>query len=125
MKVRLFHDSIRFRLSRDEVETLSRQGRLENVTRFAPARSLVCTLATAADVSTLKARFEDSCITVLIPAASARRLLATDQLSISHEQPSGPQSSLKILIEKDFECLDAEKNEPGVKFFPNPRNATV
>jgi hypothetical protein len=121
MKVRFFHDSIRFRLSRDEVITLARQGQLENVTRFSPTRTLVCALSATVDVQTAKARFDESRIVVLVPAAAADRLRGENELSISHEQLTGPDSRLKILIEKDFECLDSEKNEAGVSFFPNPK----
>jgi hypothetical protein len=44
---------------------------------------------------------------------------SSDQVGIEGEQPVDDQTSLRILIEKDFACIDATDEQNAVTF-PHP-----
>lgn len=119
MKLRIRGNSLRFRLRRGEVRELAVEGRVEERTDFGPAAALVYTLL-ADDACRVAASFQDGRLTVRIPRAVAVAWADGDQVGIEASQPAGSEV-LRILIEKDFECIDAPPGESQDDAFPNPR----
>ena len=122
MKLRVRGNSLRFRLGRGEVRRLAEDGLVEERTEFAPgAPALVYALRTSEGPG-VSATFEGGRIIVSVPRTMARQWAAGDQVGLEGSQPVGA-GSLRILIEKDFECMDAAPGESQADAFPTPRGA--
>jgi hypothetical protein len=124
MKLRLFGDSLRLRLTPENVEQLIQTGTVRESTCFASGAELVYCLCVSAEVKEIGAMFDPGGICVRMPGALAARWAKTPEVGISEVQKFGGGRSLKILIEKDFQCLDTTKDEPGIALYPNPRAST-
>jgi hypothetical protein len=112
MKLRLHAGSLRLRLSQSEVAQLNDTGKVEEAIVFAPGKQFHYTIETGA--SQIGATLDDTHIVVTLPTAIAKQWIENDQTGI--EASTG---TLKLLIEKDFQCLHREP-EPGEDSFPNP-----
>jgi hypothetical protein len=112
MKLRLHAGSLRLRLSQSEVARLDETGRVEDSVEFAPGSELLYALETGGAV--VAAAFDGGNIRVAVPTSMAKRWAGSNETSIE-----GSTGTLKILIEKDFQCLHREP-EPGEDSFPNP-----
>ncbi|KIG12893.1 hypothetical protein DB30_00914 [Enhygromyxa salina] len=113
MKLRIRGDSLRLRLTRGEVQQLRATGRVSATTDFG-ARTLEYALATA-EVDAAQARFEGDCIEVTLPRTTANAWADTEQVGIEAEQ-----GALRLLIEKDFQCLAPRAGEEDSDTFPHP-----
>src|SRR5579862_6806764 len=111
MKLRLYGDFIRFRLSPSDVAALDQTGRVKGVTHFGPGLQFEYGLEANFQISEIRCRFECTSLVVELPRAMARKWVQSEQVGINHVQ-SFAGGSLKILIEKDFECLHKEDQEP-------------
>jgi hypothetical protein len=78
-------------------------------------------LRTAENLLAVTASFVDGCIVVHVPHALVREWAETDQVGIESIQVGSDGQELKILIEKDFECVDATPDESQEDAFPNPQ----
>jgi hypothetical protein len=117
MKLRLHDGSLRLRLSQSEVARLHDTGKVENVVVFQPGKELVYAIETGA-LHEATATFENSTIRVTLPTRAAMQWMESDQTGI--EASTG---TLRLLIEKDFQCLHREP-APGEDAFPNPLAST-
>lgn len=135
MKLRVKGDSLRLRLLRSEVEQLGRSGRVEETVNFsfAPQVKLIYALETSVDVKQIEASFENNRIAVRVPFELARTWIESEQVGISNDNPvydaAQPDAhKLRLLIEKDFVCLDAGSSSGGddedaataADAYPNP-----
>ncbi|MEO6038847.1 MAG: hypothetical protein ABIQ93_10570, partial [Saprospiraceae bacterium] len=121
MKIRIKDNSIRYRLSQSEVRTLADMGQIEAETRFGPEDSQILRYAieTKADIEGLQADFLQQSITLYLPAQSAKNWPAEDRVGFQQEIQVTPDSTLFLLLEKDFVCLD-EVAEDQSDNYPNP-----
>jgi hypothetical protein len=110
MKLRFHGDSLRLRLSQAEVARLADTGRVQDTLTFAPGQALSYSLETGA---ALAATFDGRRISIVIPVAAARHWMESDEAGI--EGASGP---VKVLVEKDFQCLHSVEEDADA--FPNP-----
>lgn len=117
MKLRIRGNSVRLRLRQGEVRRLADSGLVEERTEFGDRRTLAYAVRVD-DVPALTASFDGAAVVVRVPREWARRWASSDQIGIEGEY--GP---LKILVEKDFECIDAPAGESQADAFPNPRSA--
>jgi hypothetical protein len=78
-------------------------------------------LCTGPNLLAVTASFEDGRIIVRMPNALTRQWAKTDQVGIESIQVGSDGQELKILIEKDFECVDATPDESQEDAFPNPQ----
>ena len=134
MKLRIRGNSLRLRLLRGEVEQFGKTGRVVETIRFgaSPAAHLSYVLETDGEVKQIITHFADNRITVKIPEPIARKWVETDEITLKSEQPienskqSGASDNgdsenvLKILIEKDFVCLDRKDDPDNSDAFPHP-----
>ncbi len=121
MKLRLRKDSIRLRLTRGEVAEFAETGSVEDSVQFDLGSRISYRLRSAADAGDVSASFEGDIITVSVPAEVGKSWAATEQVGIEGEQKTGSDGVLKILIEKDFTCLEPRPGEDD-DTFPHPQN---
>lgn len=104
MKIRIHQNSVRFRLSKSEVEKLENEGYLEETTDFGPTQFRYA--VQRSDDAEPGARFEDNQITLTVPARFLSGWTANNTVGFQHDMPLDGGRSLFLLIEKDFKCLD-------------------
>src|ERR1700722_15480682 len=113
MKLRLHAGSLRLRLSQSEVARLGEVGRVEDSVEFSPGSELLYAIETGV-IESVNAMFDNRSIRVIVPTPIAKEWIESDQTGIE-----ASTSTLRLLIEKDFQCLHREP-EPGEDSFPNP-----
>jgi hypothetical protein len=113
MKLRLHAGSMRLRLSQSEVSHLRETGKVEDAVAFAPGKELVYALESKESPGNT-VTFDNSQIRIRLPKPILTHWTESDEVGIDIET-----QTLKILIEKDFQCLHREP-EPGEDSFPNP-----
>lgn len=118
MKLRIRGNSIRLRLLRGEVEEFASSGTLRETVNFGAA-NLTYILRTANDANELSAKFTGGEIVVSVPSAAARNWTETESVSLTGEQKNADGEVLKILVEKDFVCLDRIDDEDNRNAYPN------
>lgn len=121
MKLRIRGDSLRLRLARPEVEAVGRGERVEEVTHFPDGVSLRYRLEASASDPQLFVRYSDGLLSVRIGLQTAVRWCSSAAVEISEVVPLQSGGELRVLIEKDFECLHPNPNEDAKGAFPNPR----
>ena len=57
----------------------------------------------------------------MLPANLARALASTNQVGIEHVQLIAKGVTLKIVLEKDFQCFNPRPGENESDNFPNPK----
>jgi hypothetical protein len=118
MKIRIKDNSIRYRLTKGEVKTLGSNYILEAATYF-PHSVFNYKIVVSEVVTHLTAEYSNNTITLLMPKADAIDWYTNE--IITHEivqvLPNGMQ--LKLLLEKDFVCLD-HTTEDQSDNYPNP-----
>jgi hypothetical protein len=121
VKLRLQFNSIRFRLKRSEVEQFAQTGRLEEKIFLGTGGDEVFhyVLEVSGTVSTTRAVLKPRAVIVQVPPEAVTRWASSDQIGIDGEQPVAHQANLRILIEKDFACIDGT-DEENADTFPNP-----
>jgi len=126
MKLRIKGNSIRLRLGQSGVRQLDSEGVVAEFTDFGDFNQQRFGYALHAifDDPTISARFADGRVIVRVPAGAIRQWAQTEQIAIHAVQRTTDGSELRILIEKDFECIDASADEPQEDAFPHPDVAT-
>jgi hypothetical protein len=114
MKIRIKGNSLRYRLTKSDVNLFSERGYLEEHTSFAGE---MLTYALQKDTGNqLFARFKENKITLSIPVSMSDEWILTDRVGFG-----GDDNGLSLLIEKDFKCLDNVAEDQSDNY-PNPLN---
>jgi hypothetical protein len=112
MKIRIKGNSLRYRLSKTDVERFFNNSYLEEHTAF--GNSVLTYALQVYGSDRLSASFENNKIVVFVPGAMAKNWAATDD--VGFDETIG---SLYLLIEKDFQCLDNTAEDQSDNY-PNP-----
>jgi hypothetical protein len=120
MKIRLQANSIRLRLTQSEVRRIADGGIVEETTAFSPFAKLCVRVEPSPHVQKPSATFENQILTLRLQSKEAREWAESERVGIEAEQPIGDGASLRILVEKDFECLHPRADEIS-EAFPNPQ----
>ncbi|MBS2018057.1 MAG: hypothetical protein JST00_34610 [Deltaproteobacteria bacterium] len=122
MKLRVRGSSLRLRLTQGEVARIGAGERVEEVVTFGPSADarLVYAITTSNDALAVAASFSGSEVRIVIPAEVARRWATSADVGIEAEQANGSDTPLRILVEKDFECLAPRPGEDDSDAFPHP-----
>ncbi len=123
MKLRIRENSLRLRLGPAEVAQLVDAGSIAEAIHFGPGQKLAYTLKTG-NVERPTTSFRDSQINVIVPKETARQWANSKEVGIEATQQLPTGGQLQLLIEKDFECLDAKSQEPQEDVFPHPETGT-
>ena len=121
MKLRIRGNSIRLRLTQSEVRRLADDGKVEEWTDFG-GRRFGYGVRTD-DVTAPVASFDGAGVLVRLPRNIVRPWADGEDVGIEASQPAGEGAMLKILVEKDFVCIDGPADENQDDAFPNPRGA--
>jgi hypothetical protein len=121
MKLRIRGNSIRIRVSQGELREFAERGTVRETIEFGHGVALTYALESDAEARTPIARCARNVIAVVLPAATVRQWAETDQVSIEAEQPISDGEVLRILVEKDFACLQPRPHEDDSDMFPNPQ----
>lgn len=122
MKLRMRGGSVRLRLTRSEVTLFKEVGRIEERVEFGalPSQRLVYVLESSIEVEEINASYQDQCIFVRVPQELAGLWANTDRIGIEGRQALGEGLFLRILIEKDFACLERSDSEDESDAYPHP-----
>ena len=105
---------------------LTATGKLESWIQFTPsaAERLGYAIEVSSHCSDVRASCADNLISVSIPANLASTWASTNQIGIEREQPAADGSVLRIVVEKDFRCLQARPGEDESDNYSNPAAGT-
>jgi len=126
MKLRVRGDSMRLRLKRGEVDQLAAGVSVVEKTHF-PGAVLTYRLDVSRN-STISAAFDNGSLSVSLPESKVLDWASTDEVSLFAEQRLSGSSTLSLLIEKDFKCLEPGHHrecEDDEDTFPHPGALTT
>jgi hypothetical protein len=115
VKLRIQENSLRLRLTQNEVAQLRNRGRVESLIEFSPGQWLVYLLEGSFHAESVAAAFDGQAIRVTVPAHLMTEWAESDR--VSFEAPS--QAGVQLLIEKDFQCLH-NRGEQDHGSYPHP-----
>ncbi len=119
MKLRVRHNSIRFRLQKQDVQTLRSSGECREAILFPGGGRLEYSLRVS-DSHEVGVRFSGGVVSISMPAGRLTAWHSSNQVGISAAVPVDSDKMLDILIEKDFRCLDEGIHEDQSDTFDNP-----
>ncbi|NML66754.1 hypothetical protein HHL22_16220 [Hymenobacter sp. RP-2-7] len=106
MKLQLTPQSLRLRLAAEEVAEFGRTGQLTQVLHLGPGAALTYALRQLPDDAPAalgpRAHFAAGMLTVEVPAALARQLVAGTTVSLKSETAGTNGQLLRILVEQDL-----------------------
>jgi hypothetical protein len=123
MKLRLRENSIRLRLLQSEVVQLREIGNVSETIVFGinPAENLTYSLRVSEDEDEISAQMTDNQIEVLLPLNAAEIWADTNEVGLYGEQKIGHLTTLKIIVEKDFVCVERPTDADNKDAFPHPK----
>jgi len=112
MKIRIKGNSLRYRLTKKDVELFAQHGYLEETIDFGN-QALVYALQQN-KFNNLSAIFENNKITLFMPQQMAREWATTNKVGFEYTH-----NNMYLLVEKDFQCLDNVAEDQSDNY-PNP-----
>ncbi|WP_185211581.1 DUF7009 family protein [Sphingobacterium mizutaii] len=112
MKIRIKDNSVRIRLTQSEVNALYQDGKISSRTEFLEQAFVYA--VERADMPELSVEFVENKITLKIPVNLLEQLYSTDVVGFE-----GLTGKVKLLLEKDFVCLDNTLEDQSDNY-PNP-----
>ena len=121
MKIRIKGNSLRFRVTRSEVERLLKTGRIEETMWLGSEDSsrLTFALEHSGSVCAATLRSFHPEIAIVLPPQDVRDWSSSDEVGVYAMVSLGPRGFLDVAIEKDFACLD-RSDEDNLDTFPHP-----
>jgi hypothetical protein len=121
MKLRLTADSVRLRLNQTDVARLVQSGELSEKVEFPGRVTFVYGLRVSGESEQGTARFADGELIVSLPAASAAAWMNSNkEVGLYYDQKSEGGAVLRLIIEKDYQCIDGPAEEIDPAGYPNP-----
>lgn len=118
MKIRIKGSSVRYRLSRSEVEMFCRTGYISEKTEF-NGKTFTYGLQAREGIKNLQADFKDGTITMYFPQTEKDGWPHSEQVGFQHTMILENGEELFLLLEKDFVCMD-DTLEDQSDNYPNP-----
>ena len=112
MKIRIKGNSLRYRLTRTDIDTFTKNGYLEEQTNFGGDKLTYAIKSCETD--NLSATFKNNNIILLMPANMVKEWAETER--VGFENKTG---DFYLLVEKDFKCLDNVEEDQSDNY-PNP-----
>lgn len=119
MKIRIKGNSIRYRLTKSEVEKFCNTGSYEEITDFGHSKFKYC-LKSKEGIDTMEATFNDNTITLFLEKTKSENWHRSNKVGFKHHFRTQNETELFLLLEKDFVCLD-ETIEDQSDNYPNPK----
>jgi len=118
MKLRIYGNNIRLRLSQSEVERFSKGGTCTNQLIFPNGNALTYRLT---EGTSNLVNYEHDVMTIVLCEEEVEVWAKSDQVGIKVEVPTDNGTSIGILVEKDFQCI-TNKSEDQSDLYPNPKD---
>lgn len=118
MKIRIKGNTIRFRLTKTEVDRLCKEGYIEEITDFGDYTFCYAVLKKA--IPNMEATFSENKLTLAISEDKAANWDTNQLVGFEDVMPVDNNKTLQLLLEKDFVCLD-ERLEDQSDNYPNPK----
>lgn len=96
-------------------------GTIGDALHFGPGKNDFGYLLERASQNEFAASFINGTIGVQVPASDADRWVNSDEVSLAGTFVADDETELKILIEKDFVCLNAHNDEDQSDRYPHPK----
>jgi hypothetical protein len=120
MKLRIKGNSLRLRLSKSDVAALAEKGIVSDQISFG-FLSLTYELKTNSGIEKLQAFFSNDVISVHINESFAKAWKDNEVIGITGMQQIKNGETLKLLVEKDFQCLDPTHEDQSDNYI-NPNS---
>ena len=117
MKLRINKQSIRLRIDQDDLVELSNTGKVDEELGNEALGKFGFSLIRS-DQTDIGAQISAGAIIITIPQAHIAEWVDTDRVGFEQEI-----SGVRILLEKDFQCLTERPNENESRNFANPKSA--
>lgn len=114
MKIRINGNFVRLRLSQSELDLFESNGHVGDAIQFGN-RSLTYQLVSS-NQEEVSVDFDGSNISVQVPKDLGSQWTKTDLVGFENAD----QTNVRILVEKDFQCLHKRPGEDESDNFPNP-----
>lgn len=126
MKLRIKGNSIRLRLTQNEIQEFQEKGVVEEVVKFGntPQVKMHYIIQETAK-SEIYATFDSNKMTVNVPKSIAKKWVSTEQVGFENRMAINENEDLLILVEKDFQCLQPREQEDESDMFPHPAEGTL
>lgn len=118
MKIRIKENSVRFRLTRSEVDQVCTKGSYTEHTEFDTAH-FTYGVNVKEDISDLMADFMGNAIILNLPKHFIKEWQQTDRVGFERQIPLKNGKTLLALLEKDFVCMDDNREDQSDNY-PNP-----
>ena len=118
MKIRIKGNSLRIRLSKTEVGSLSSGSVLKDATSFI-YNTLYYQVMPVNNSSSMRADFEHNTITLYVPQQLLEGWADDSRVGFESEMQVSNLQHLRLLLEKDFKCLDTTVEDQS-DFYENP-----
>jgi len=119
MKIRIKGNSVRLRLTKTEVDIFCSTGRFTEETRL-PNGTFTYTLAIKEDIDAMDALLQQNGVTLYISKELVTDWATDDRVGFQHALPLENDTTLSLLVEKDFVCMD-QRIEDQSDNYPNPK----
>jgi hypothetical protein len=123
MKLRIKGSSLRLRLTQGEVGSLETAGEVAEQVHFGGGAKLTYRLRTDSKSREISASYGDNVIDIRVPQEAALTWARTDQVTLSHAEAVAGEE-LRVVIEKDWNCLAPRSDEDESDNFPHPETGT-
>jgi hypothetical protein len=122
MKLRIHKNTIRLRLSQTEVNQLGQGVEIIEELRFpGPYPPFAYALKIQGEGDEITISHEAPRLFIFLPASKIKVWAGSDQVGITENILLDDGLILRVLIEKDFQCLHQRPNEDEKDNFPNPQ----
>lgn len=118
MKIRIKGNSIRYRLTKTEVDNFGANGILQDKTEFGN-NEFIYSLESSSSINNLAATLDGNKITLLVPEEIKNEWVNTNVVGFNNKMQIGNGKELFLLLEKDFVCLDNTFEDQSDNY-PNP-----
>lgn len=119
MKLRILGNSIRLRLTQTEVRKLGEGQTISETTQFGPNNYLEYKLR-GVDIADIQAHFQNGEITIELPKNISNPWAKGTEISLRKNIEIEGETTLSVLVEKDFKCKTDRVEEDEEDMFPNP-----
>jgi hypothetical protein len=125
MKLRIRGNSIRVRMDRNDLAELLDYGRTDSFIRFGLGQDQALSYAVRTGEASRGrpcVEYAAGCVLLTIDPLDVEEWVRSDNVGFNHEQIGEDGIVVRVLLEKDFACLDRPAGEePDDAFaFPNP-----
>lgn len=122
MKIRIRGNSVRYRLTKNEVERLCREGSIEETTNF-PNLDFAYEVKVAT-TEQLNIHFANNRISLQISETLLENWDTNNRVGFSHSVVTSNGKTIDVLLEKDFTCLE-DRGEDESNNYPNPKSLAL